>query len=69
MATAGRDVRRRKGAAGFSTVGGYHELWKLEKVTSQLGNCSDLSGEVRKKINTNLTLTPAPHDAIYKVRN
>jgi hypothetical protein len=38
----------------------------LEKGTSQLENCGHLSGEVRKKINTNLSLTPAPHDAILQ---
>lgn len=66
---SGRSVRRRKGTAGVLTVGGYHMLWKLGKGTFQLGNCGDLSGEVRKKINTNLSLTPAPHDVIYKVRD
>lgn len=67
--TSGRDVRRRGGTAGLSTVGGHRKLWKLGNGTSQLGNCGDLSGDVRKKINTNLSLTPAPREAIYKVRN
>lgn len=66
---SGRDVRRRKGTAGVSTVGGYHKLWKLGKGTFQLGNCGDLSGEVKKKINMNLSLTPTPHDVIYKIRD
>lgn len=66
---SGRSVRRRKGTAGVSTVGGYHTLWKLGKGTFQLGNCGDLSGEVRKKINTNLSLSPTPHDVIYKIRD
>lgn len=33
---SGNDVRIRKSTAGFSALGGYHKLWKLEKASSNL---------------------------------